>query len=113
MSNKNDKAASSASLTSAFKKTYGSFLKYAGVAGLTFFAYFTKTAHDTVLANPDATLLDFGSNFYGGAIDAAVNDFIPGTAFILKEVFNFAAAAVTDFVLPGVGTLWNSMELIP
>ena len=108
MQNHNEKD-DSWSLSSAFNKANKFTLKYLGMMGIPFYIFAAKAAATEMSINPDATLLDAGERFYSGVYDAAIEDFIPGTSFVIGEIFNFAA----DTIIPGMGTFISAVTNAP
>ncbi|GEM_PF-3344750 len=106
MPNKNEEN-DSWSLSSAFKKVNKFILTVPGLMGLPFYFIAADAAAKEVAINPDATLLDVGERFYGGLYDITVENFIPGTSFILSEIFNVAA----DIAVPGAGMIMQAIGL--
>jgi len=95
-------------LGSAFSTTNKWLLKWPGLRGLPFYAFFFSAAAQARAIDPDAGLIDYGGEFYSGFIETAIEDFIPGAMIVLGDVFSLAAGAATDYIVPGASIMLGS-----
>jgi hypothetical protein len=83
------------------KKLNNWILKWPGLFGIPFYLFFAQAAVTATNNDPDADFLDISGEFYGSVVNAATENFLPGTWILLQEIFRLSA----DYAFPLMGTV--------